>query len=556
MANRAPNRAPRPLTCDHLRELAAAYLPVLQFSENERYFPLQVESWLGHATAADWVASDRPWHDDDLIHDPRQRGTAVLEERSDGRTIRRAGPPDPSNRPLLLPGSGGQPALAEFGEAGDAVFLSFAGWLDEARRTGDPEYLYRAFSEQAASIGTSNTWEAFDLEPNRPVLWVPQPVSPTVYAEIERVAAHVDLDRSLHDPAGDFPAEEGGARLTDLDGFLCVTYHYFFALADHVPGTDAPPRREGQWETASLYFPLGDQPGEPEVSEPPVHVVLTQGRQGDRHVRQPVPWSQMRVIPAGGDTTQAGPGADGTQPLVFVAEGTHRLFHDPAGTPPPATGVPPLGFTLGGGMDAGSRFWLTIAFLVWVLAVLAWGVAAILALIGLLAAAAVLGVIFAVLVALFIIIAILVALFGGSDPSTTADPDTQESDPDGPTAGDTSDPAGADAPPGSGGSSGGGPSGDAGGEPSGGNPGSPTGRNTVPFDLRVVDLVNHPDETTAFPPGRHCEHPAWWDYAGRWGVRVTPSTAGAWTHGDQRVDPQGRTLAYWNSAALAASIDG
>lgn len=157
-----------------------------------------------------------------------------------------------------------------------------------------------------------------------------------------------------------------------------------------------------------------------------------------------------------------------------------------------------------------------------------------------------------ILTALFILVAALVALFGGDDPSTNAQPPTQEADPEGPTAGDTSEPAGSGTPPGSGGSPG---ADDAGGEPSGGNPGSPTGRNTVPFDLRVIDLINEAGASSRFPPDRLCEHPGWWDHAGRWGVRVAPSSGVQWNHGDRSIDEQGRSLAYWNSARLAAAID-
>ena len=553
MANRAPDRTPRPLTCKDLRELASAYLPILQFSRNERYFPLQVESWLGHATGADWEPGKPAWHADDLAGDVHRRGTTLMEESSDSTLVQLAGPPGPGNRPLLLPGTSQVTPLDAWRNATGEVFLSFAGWLDDARRTGDPDYLYKAFSEQAAAMNAGNRWEPFDLEPNRPVLWVPQPVSPTVYAEVQLASAHVDLDRALHGATGDFPAEEGGSRFGDLDDLLCVTYHYFFALADHAPGGTIPPRREGQWETASIYFPVVRAGGTLQFSEPPSRIVLTRGRDGELHVREPLRWAGVAVVPAGGDGTEAAPGANGTQPVVFVGEGTHHLFIDPSGAHPPAPEVPPLGFTLGGGMDAGSRFWLTIAFLFWALAALAWGIAAIAALLAALAVAAFFAWAFLILVALFLIIAALVALFGGDDPSTNAQPPTQEADPEGPTAGDTSEPAGSGAAPGSGGSTD--PGADAGGEPSGGNPGSPIGRNTVPFDLRVIDLVNPAGASTPFPPDALCEHPAWWNYAGRWGVRVTPSSAMQWTHGDRRIDEQGRTLAYWNSARLAAAID-
>lgn len=46
------------------------------------------------------------------------------------------------------------------------------------------------------------------------------------------------------------------------------------------------------------------------------------------------------------------------------------------------------------------------------------------------------------------------------------------------------------------------------------NAGSPSGRDSVAFDLRVVDLINHADDPTGFSPARACENLAWWRYTG------------------------------------------
>src|SRR5688572_32003116 len=103
MANRRPSPERRPLTCENLHEVARAYLPILAFTSGERHFPLRVESWLGHATAADWSGSPNAFHDDDLPLDTDWRGTALMEERG-GQFVHVAGPPNAGNLPLLLPG--------------------------------------------------------------------------------------------------------------------------------------------------------------------------------------------------------------------------------------------------------------------------------------------------------------------------------------------------------------------------------------------------------------------------------------------------------------------
>lgn len=82
-----------------------------------------------------------------------------------------------------------------------------------------------------------------------------------------------------------------------------------------------------------------------------------------------------------------------------------------------------------------------------------------------------------------------------------------------------------------------------------------TGSNTSSFDLRFIDRVirgdeGHRREHTGYPSAERCENPAWWDYSGRWGIRVTPSLSGTWASGDQRVDEHGRSWGYWHTLRL------
>lgn len=46
-----------------------------------------------------------------------------------------------------------------------------------------------------------------------------------------------------------------------------------------------------------------------------------------------------------------------------------------------------------------------------------------------------------------------------------------------------------------------------------------------------------------------CSPPAWWNFAGSWGIRVTNSVGG-WDNAGRRIDPYGRSKAYWNAIAL------
>jgi hypothetical protein len=80
----------------------------------------------------------------------------------------------------------------------------------------------------------------------------------------------------------------------------------------------------------------------------------------------------------------------------------------------------------------------------------------------------------------------------------------------------------------------------------------PPGSNAAyAFGLRVVDRfqvdsTSPPDRS--FPPAAgSCEYPSWWDYAGRWGVRIVGDVRGEFDSGARRVDADGRSRGYWNA---------
>jgi hypothetical protein len=78
------------------------------------------------------------------------------------------------------------------------------------------------------------------------------------------------------------------------------------------------------------------------------------------------------------------------------------------------------------------------------------------------------------------------------------------------------------------------------------NTGSPAGFNTVDFDVRVIDPWRS-SRRTGYPAGEATEYPYWWDYTGRWGVRVEPRVENDWEDGTRRVDGFRRSWAYWNA---------
>lgn len=76
-----------------------------------------------------------------------------------------------------------------------------------------------------------------------------------------------------------------------------------------------------------------------------------------------------------------------------------------------------------------------------------------------------------------------------------------------------------------------------------GYPGTTSAAGNAPFveiDLKVFSTL---------PDNADCASPAWWNYAGRWGVAMSSAIAG-WDSGGRRIDFRGRSRAYWNTVWL------
>jgi hypothetical protein len=582
MPPRPYNEEPRQSTCDNLRELCAAYMPTLRFASGERFYPVRAESWLTHTTSADWPETAGR-HGDDLSVDTFRHGTALVRGDSTLSSVEpHAGTP-PLDRPLSLdtdlddPGNPGR-----YDDVGPEHFLSFGGWTDpDTRERGNADYLRRTFSELAGAMDPdTQTWEPAELDPanapHLPSMWVPQPVTPTVYAEVEWAGM---FPRWCMEAGGnEFCTEIDGATLNDLDQFLAVTYHYFYAHRHPVDAGSGPAALEGQWEAVSLFFrakPSGEtpsgRPAELYVMEPPRFVVVSQGATEDGHRSDIRRWDDVLKVPTAEDALPDGslpPAAtdlNSTSCLLFVGRGTHFFHFDPTEghdwADEPAAGS---GLDLSLDEDVGLRqfviflaWMLMVAWLTWVIyllfaAAFAWlALAAIAtALAALLAALLVLLAALLIIALLAILVLWLIVLLSDHGSETEPQPHNEEAGGDGPEAGPSSEP----------------PAGDPHSDVTGGeqgtaqpagtpNAGSPSGRNSVAFDLRVVDVLNHHDSHTGFPPEKLCEHPAWWRYAGGWGVRVPGRMASGWTSGMRRVDERHRSWAYYNAALMALTLD-
>ena len=539
-------------TCENLRELADAYHPFVAFVDTERFFPILAEAWLSHSTNAAWPTPrkapmggpfDRPV-------DPFRRGSAVCDAPADVRSVSvLGGTPNDDDRPIQLSDDpSDRDSISGYHGVEDTVFLDFGGWADRGTTLGlaggfqglggDLTYLFQAFSELAGAMNPDLSWVPIELRGHLPEMWIDQPPTPTAYCEARWAGDFANASAALAAP--DFP--DGAEGL--LDDVLVLTYHYLFPAREPSDGEPDTRPLEGQWEAISIYFRgqrgEGDQPGA--FFEPPLAVVAGQGSDAPG----PLPFASQAHAWSDVTTATAAP----THPILLASQGTHRFFFAPTSGVPWTPGGPGAPATDNGSYDNNSEFpgWesvlvgglLAAAAALLFIPVIGWIVAAVIAII-------------ALLIWLISLIADLCS--SGSENPANPFPTNPEAGGDGPWGGD------ADEPPAPGGSGGGA---DPGGSGSGSgtgewglpNSGSPSGANTVSFDVRFINRTPRRLDAnlTGYPSDQPCENPTWWDYSGRWGVRVPSALTGTWASGQQRVDKSGRCRGYWNTLRFLRDV--
>ena len=131
--------------------------------------------------------------------------------------------------------------------------------------TATPTTCYRAFSELAAAMNPTNAWQLVEGDPNLPHIWVPQPVNPTVYCEVEWAGIYPEWsDRGFG--LGDFPRElPGGDDASARSITSCaLTYYYLYPMRDVPPeGGDVTRRSKGSGKPSHCSSsgdpgPIGD----------------------------------------------------------------------------------------------------------------------------------------------------------------------------------------------------------------------------------------------------------------------------------------------------------
>ena len=259
------------MTCDVVKNLAAIFLPIIRWDGNERFFPVQAESWLTHCSHEDWEA---PSPDS-----PKQRGTALLRLKPNASMLEAD---DVLARCRLEPGPfGGFVTVGIRDQVGDDpsdignprysrpqdfpdlqgadLFLDVGGWNSPRSLAGvELTYLEQLFSTLGNQLNPSRVAKV-TLGPQTagappPDFGItPQPPTATVYAEVEWAGNYAALDAQRTG----LPDFDGVGREA-LKNYLVLTYYYLYPASEPPPnpaqaGTAAR-KREGQWEAVSFFF--------------------------------------------------------------------------------------------------------------------------------------------------------------------------------------------------------------------------------------------------------------------------------------------------------------
>jgi len=515
-----------------IKNLVDRYVPYLTFAASERFFPSDVDAWITNSIAESWTA-----------HGSHHSGTAVMSapdtdafpagyptggvmggsQYPGGRRLR------PSDLQELT-----GPAKTKL-DGGEDVFLNFGGWQTKAGGSAAPDFtqgnsdrVYVHFAKLANTMSASNPAPPEllqNLDTTNPV--IPQGMAPVMYVEIDWAGRFTRLSDLIGNEFGPQNA------LRDLLGRLIVfTYYFLYPLTDTPPGQPTAPgpsvvQREGQWEAVSMFIRIDPDtshmtPGPrtldgiaidiPDFADPGTTAVPPllflcgsfTGRSDD-----PTPLANVCLAsgpgvsfpqrPSTNDGGGFGTGVIGGvgptepwRPNVFVTAGTHKNMFSPAVT---ATDIdlgpdPSLqtGSAIEGLVSGATGFAPPLSFLAGLIAL------------------------------------ILLIVAQENHSHTTAYSPTGPDD-------DFVPPPGA-----------------------GGPTTVPGWTVTVSSGGKNVDPVLHTFSMLPAAPGEEKNAlytlPPWWNFPGRWGLRVEPSSAVRWDNGTHFRDLHGRSRAYWNTLAL------
>jgi hypothetical protein len=533
-----------------ITRLLGQFQPLFFFDPTEDFFPSVAEEILGHEATESW--NNVPTH---------QRGTAVmltpLSSTAYNASEVQAGVDDPNGAPLTFTSTPPEGIGQQFAyhSASNDLFLDCAGWDDTASfagasgaaySTGSVEYLQPLFSALGHAM---NGTIPVTLPSPPPKFSVPRTTSPTIYAELEWAGRYPVLDQDRVDQIGgqnDFPLQSQGAdepeTFPGLNNYLAVTYYLFYPAMEPSPvGPPDPDERyrEGQWEAVTVFlkghpdFGTLDHDGRPDflnVTEeltdkglvPQFLAYSTGYGLGDDNFN---PLSAIVQPWPGTAASQAV--TVGNTPFVYVTAGTHKNLYGLDAVVTSGTSTPNAALNTSGGAVMGAAGAIAGVCVSIAIAALSPPVTAAAALAASATCLIVSGIIFLIGLILFL----LSFLF----PTTTSQTETPQSSQPGTDVARNDGPATA---------------------PAGFS--SSTASSVVTPTLRLISNYTFdptpPITTYPLPATGAVEMPSWWEFAGRWGIRVTPAASGSWDSGSRRTDPFGRSRAYWNAYQLVQYV--
>ncbi len=540
-------------------ELALAFQPILLFDPSERFYPIAAEEWLDHLATQPWNSPESD-----------ERGTAVMVANLNAINFDesdvRAGSHYPKGDHISLTNSAPNGIGQAFTVQPDKqdLFLDVAGWEDATSAvptdprfiTGSLQYLNLLFRTVSHAM---NSTIPLDEPAQSPKFNLRRLSAPTVYAEVEWAGTYPLLDKERVDKTGgsqDFPlgmSIKGTGELTmevwdtmhDLDNYIAITYYLLYPVMEPAVSSDDLHKREGQWEAITVFLKLRSGTSKLNKSR--------DGRQrmdffsDVRDVPSALSWFDARFVAYSrgydtGDDSDSPLAAEvrplfGTgnpnlkvqifnnHPVAYVTAGLHRNLFDIAanvtiGDSPPDPTLNSIGTTIIGlaGILAGI---CPLATAGGPLAIACWATA---------------GAVFLIGLALF-----LASFLLKSDPPVTEAPNPSSTE----------------------------IARDGGGEalPSGTQPVKKPGityvGSNINSQIRVVDrfgfdpmapVTTYPLPAPPSLQNPIVEMPTWWNFSGRWGIRVVHRANGQWDSGTRRVDTYGRSRGYWNAYRLVQFI--
>jgi hypothetical protein len=262
------------------------YIPILQFAQGERFYPMAIEDFVGYSA----------------LRIKGESGPLVEQASVTPALLARAYANDPSVFLQSLPAS-----LADQNVAADWGRDTLKALVDAS---------YRASRWRAELAAVAYRWFSSKTQGATRLFWW----NDLIMNQLQRGATsreelpRLKLPAEFRQVALERYERSQGTRAryvyyyrTARDGdFFCLQYWFFYGYNDWATSFGGMNDHEGDWEGMYLFFPL-DAAGR--AQEPPAYVTFV-----GHHSRLTKPWGHPDMT------------LDGSHPLAYVAAGSHATY--------------------------------------------------------------------------------------------------------------------------------------------------------------------------------------------------------------------------------------